>query len=1277
MKNILLIGVGGTGSNAVDILNQQIKEFGQQTENHVSALVFDTDVGSINTINGATTVPMSDTGSVGTVADRIGTKYLIDWFPCKDKVVRSQELVRGASQWRKKSFLAFMNLMNKPVARATFINALEKMIADPRASCELYVVASIAGGTGSGSFIPIALYAKQYLRKHLGREPLVNAMIALPDIYESSQTPENKIKIYSNAYAILRELNAINCVAYGSNNIKEGGEKHAPIKMRIGHPDEPNVGLLFDSEDKRFWTPEAAPFNQVFVLDRIPGLKSIVAHDIVMANSLYTLICTEIGAEFDSEASNHAILHSQSNGSNAIYAGISTSQIRFPKETILDYIARNKAVSACDGEWMVLHRETEKKIREKIQLARNNNEKYVMKDGEYASLVLEVLEQFEKNNNGRKVLDMVSRGTTISGDGKKEENANTADRFFEKLGDEIASRITGSEETYRDVYSGNNVKVTAKSKKDAVARRARLWYDGIETYYEECINTIKRSARSMAESILSFDDTREERGSLLGAVLCDGKRFIHPVAAMVQLCRIKCKLAAELEGKDNKMVWDDLKSRSIGNIPEELLTFEGGETPNEALGTTQTIDNNKTAKRSAYFRSDDPSKFIRLAQSDRNGFAYFDQRTKTDVVCDAYVLDSDAGIIITKIHDGAVAQFKYAVYSALSRNVDLLIEKYRNFFSRFEKEKEAMAEETRTLVGKDVGIVDSVINVYCAEKDKNAVMKEVFDGAGQESDAQVAEMDDIAGRGVFEASYRAAVATCKQDENWNDKDTTAYHSLFDSLIAAYHDYISKTDVFQKIAEYNVVQALEAGSLTPAQLEENLKACFSNAQELAQPSLKYNMDSDTDDLIMPTVVTVFMMSTNTARYIKRFADRFGLHLPADRNNERTVVRSCAEEFIHKYAGSDSARISIVDTMPDNVLYCTGEIMDISPLRIPKFDECSTENTYFKYYREALRRYGKFGTDMWNPHLGYNFHSHGHLPYINPQMENECDKKMVKALIWAFRNDQIVYGRSGMTYDGGALAFRYVSNGRKAFIMGADGNVVRMKNIAQLMVWLRNSDELVEQWSARFEEDLQAQLNALPNIADDASTIDVLESTITKSPYMKLLQTNLFRDPNYPDGEGGPGLIELALRVRTSEESAVDCDDAEKILEVAYDIFLQFCGFRADRTKTPECFIQVYRQQLNKLYEGFAKAPLFRKGAGNENTVAYYKQVISWMNDASLFLGIPTDNAINERFEVSINKKFNLDEYPDVRRALNARDTVVPMKAAPLTDDEGEEDEDDDE
>ena len=90
MKNILLIGVGGTGSKAVDIFFQKRNELGNQTGNKITALVFDTDAGDLKKIQAAKTVAMADNASVGTICDRFGKEYLKEWFPIDDKAVRAQ-----------------------------------------------------------------------------------------------------------------------------------------------------------------------------------------------------------------------------------------------------------------------------------------------------------------------------------------------------------------------------------------------------------------------------------------------------------------------------------------------------------------------------------------------------------------------------------------------------------------------------------------------------------------------------------------------------------------------------------------------------------------------------------------------------------------------------------------------------------------------------------------------------------------------------------------------------------------------------------------------------------------------------------------------------------------------------------------------------------------------------------------------------------------------------------------------------------------------------------
>lgn len=403
-----------------------------------------------------------------------------------------------------------------------------------------------------------------------------------------------------------------------------------------------------------------------------------------------------------------------------------------------------------------------------------------------------------------------------------------------------------------------------------------------------------------------------------------------------------------------------------------------------------------------------------------------------------------------------------------------------------------------------------------------------------------------------------------------------------------------------------------------------------------------------------------MSLETGKYIKKNADKLGLHLPANQNKESTVIRSCVEEFVRRYSGDDSARVSIVENMPDDVLYCTGEIMDISPLRIAKFDECGTDNIYFRNYKQALLNAKNYATDMWNPHIGKDLHRRGYLPYMNEAMEEECDIKMIKALLFALSTGGITYTASGLAMTNDVYSFRYITSkgDDKRPVFGPDGAMVQMKNVAQLVAWLRNEDDLVDKWSLEFDKAIMDQLNALPNIASN-SEVPRLEAAITNSKFISQLKTMLFADPSMKsaddvsaDKKVGLGILEFAYYVRTSEESSKDCDDAERILRVAYDVFKQFCAFRANPELNPERFIQVYRQQIGNIFAGLATSRIFQKEAKEESRRIYFDQFVSWLNGAGVFLNISNSSPIDDKGNVCITDKFDYSEYPDVMKALRA-------------------------
>ncbi|MCQ2385387.1 MAG: tubulin-like doman-containing protein, partial [Clostridia bacterium] len=361
MNNVLIIGVGGTGSDAVDMLYKRIQTLKGEKNFRIKAVVFDTDDGDMAKIGEATTVSMSQNGTVGTVCDKLGVANVEEWFPFDDPAIRALPMNKGAGQWRKKSFLAFMAAMEQPERSLTFHRVMDSLFdsTDKDATYQIYTVASLAGGTGSGSFIPITLYAKRYMLETMHASSVQTAaVLACPGIYADQQTTEeNRSKVYANAYAILRELNAMNLVANGYNN-SDADIHHAPIKFKLG-AEGTQVGVLFDSSDEKYWeATKATPFNNVFLFDKILGCESIKKHNEVLADSLFTVLCTSIGVAIDSEMDNHILLRALAQNT-AIYASLGTSRLEYPKDTLLDYLAHKKALDAADGDWMTLYHKVE------------------------------------------------------------------------------------------------------------------------------------------------------------------------------------------------------------------------------------------------------------------------------------------------------------------------------------------------------------------------------------------------------------------------------------------------------------------------------------------------------------------------------------------------------------------------------------------------------------------------------------------------------------------------------------------------------------------------------------------------------------------------------------------------------------------------------------------------------------------------------------------------------------------------------------------------------
>jgi hypothetical protein len=216
---------------------------------------------------------------------------------------------------------------------------------------DLYVVASLAGGTGSGLLLPITLYLRRLLKNEYNVTNInAKAILALPDVCEAMLTAEQQIKARANAYAAVRELNGMTANAFGKAN----------ISFKLGDETDKILGLLYDSDSPESKTEEAAPFSEICLFKRIPCVNTVSIHVEYVSDAITSLFAEET---------------SNTKNTSAPYGTISVSKTVYPEEALEKYIT-NAYVNILESQrWLVFEKELLKELEKKrssVRFSSNN-----------------------------------------------------------------------------------------------------------------------------------------------------------------------------------------------------------------------------------------------------------------------------------------------------------------------------------------------------------------------------------------------------------------------------------------------------------------------------------------------------------------------------------------------------------------------------------------------------------------------------------------------------------------------------------------------------------------------------------------------------------------------------------------------------------------------------------------------------------------------------------------------------------------------------------------
>lgn len=341
----LLVGLGGTGSKIVCRVSKMVTE---EQRRHIGFAVFDTDINELREIQAENpfirTIQTSTKLTVGEYLN-IDTHARDTWFPVNG-ILNSKSLTEGAGQVRAISRLALDTAIRagnmEPLHNA--IEDLYKLEGNSgEQALRVVIVSSLAGGTGSGLILPVALYLKNYLAtKFQASANITRGFFILPEVFYEvirGQTERNNLRC--NAYAALRELDAF--LMKGDKTLPDKYEKTVKIEF-------PRVG----SNDVEEY--DVRPYDFCFLFDaqntegkKLNSFNQYLDH---AANCIYSQSIGPMNKRSNSSEDNTIRELCAQRGRNR-YAGAGSAMLIYPTEDVKEFIALNWAKECVSKQWLV------------------------------------------------------------------------------------------------------------------------------------------------------------------------------------------------------------------------------------------------------------------------------------------------------------------------------------------------------------------------------------------------------------------------------------------------------------------------------------------------------------------------------------------------------------------------------------------------------------------------------------------------------------------------------------------------------------------------------------------------------------------------------------------------------------------------------------------------------------------------------------------------------------------------------------------------------------
>lgn len=320
-KRTLLIGLGGTGRDTVNFLYERLQARHKDlTEVPVGTVIFDLDELRKEQKLGLTaSYQKLDQHKVNQKAMNMqlpeNELYWSWYYDKNNQYIDIREIRDGAGQWRPVGRLGYteniptiQQRLQRAIARLKGMHTLDLSDED----IDVYIISSIAGGTGSGLLFDIAFH----LQEEVSRRDTTSfrlrtyGFLVLPEVFAQLRSID---RVFPNAYATLKEARAFSM-------------KDSPF-------------YAFDpiNGERELNTSEHQPFDQLFLFDVETG-STHFTHPAqcfrFIANCLYIRLITPTAEDINTVLTNRPPVARGKDGrlQDQTFSSMGAALLRIPSE---------------------------------------------------------------------------------------------------------------------------------------------------------------------------------------------------------------------------------------------------------------------------------------------------------------------------------------------------------------------------------------------------------------------------------------------------------------------------------------------------------------------------------------------------------------------------------------------------------------------------------------------------------------------------------------------------------------------------------------------------------------------------------------------------------------------------------------------------------------------------------------------------------------------------------------------------------------------------------